>query len=102
MVRKITPRLDKLIARVRRGTSARGAKSQLAKILGVSAQHLNSWLSGVSEPGGEVTLHLLELWPRPERAKPKKDAGRGATRPAKAQVSNPKSDEKTNSDRRKN
>lgn len=82
MVRKATPRLLRLIADVLRYTQERGAKVALAARLGVLPQHLNKWLRG-SEPGGEITLQLVE-WVAEAKAstKQKKRAGSADTRPA--------------------
>jgi hypothetical protein len=87
MVRRATPRLDKLIARIRRLTKTPGAKSRLAESLGVSRQHLHSWIRGdePSEPGGETTLHMLE-WADAEEAKRKKTRAVLRARPAKART----------------
>ena len=60
MVKRPTPRLDKLRLRVLGQTAQRGSKSELAAALGVTRHQLHFWLSGTMEPGGEATLALLE------------------------------------------
>lgn len=60
MVKRSTPLLTKLLARVKLLTSKRGSKTALAQVLGVPVQRLHEWLSGSVEPGGETTLQLLE------------------------------------------
>ncbi len=82
MVRQATPKLDKLIARVQRLTRAAGARCALAEVLKVSPQHLNHWLSGSREPGGEITL-TLEKWATAAEAKQKKTPGVLRAHPAK-------------------
>ena len=67
-------RLQRLLRRVERATQARGKKSELAHYLGVARQQLNSWLSGIKTPGGEVTLQLLE-WVAAEEGKQTKSPG---------------------------
>lgn len=71
MVKRPTPRIDKLFSRIRRLTKTRGLKAALADALGVVPQRLHEWLSGDYEPGGETTLQLLE-WVTAAEAKPKK------------------------------
>lgn len=82
MVRRATPRIERLFARVRRCTTQRGMKAQLARFLGVPPQRLTDWFSGAIVPGGEVVLQLLE-WVAAEEAKQQtKRAGGASTRPA--------------------
>jgi hypothetical protein len=73
MVRKPTPKLDRLRARLLKQTKGRGSKSQLAANLGISRQHFYHLLSGNMEPGGEITLALLE-WVTAAEAKTKRPA----------------------------
>jgi transcriptional regulator with XRE-family HTH domain len=63
-----------LLGRVRKATQARGKKSELAKYLGKTPQHVNDWLAGKYSPGGDVTLQLLE-WVRAEEANQQKTLG---------------------------
>ena len=101
MVKRPTPRLERLLIRVRRLTRPRGSKRRLADFLGVAAPRLAEWLNGTFEPGGETTLQLLE-WADAEEAPQKKSAGRVAARPTpKAQVRNSSRNEKPNSGRSK-
>lgn len=83
MVRRATPKIDRLIVRLKKATRDAGLKAPLARKLGVTRQHLNNWLSGTNVPGGEVVLQLLE-WVKAEEAKSKqkKRAGSAETRPA--------------------
>lgn len=71
MVKRSTPRLAKLFVRVRRLTTERGAKSRLADILGVERARITEWIKGDFEPGGEITLKLLE-WVTAAEAKQQK------------------------------
>lgn len=72
-------RLDSLIARVNNATQSHGAKSDLARFLGVPPQRVREWLSGAKSPGGETTLRLLE-WVTAEEAKQNAPAGATNTR----------------------
>ena len=82
MVKKATPHLDKLFARVKRATSLYGEKSNLARFIGVPPQRVNDWLNGSCEPSGETTLLLLEWVLMDEGKQQKKHAGSGCTQPA--------------------
>jgi transcriptional regulator with XRE-family HTH domain len=73
-----------LLDRVRRGTKAKGQKAALAKFLNVSQSRVSEWLRGKNEPGGEITLRLLE-WVTAQEAQQKSPGGvestaRGKTR----------------------
>jgi transposase-like protein len=81
MVRKATPNLDELLDRVRRATNGRGRKTELARMLGVTPQRLNDWLSGINVPGGEVTLQMRD-WVIAWEDQQKKRAGSAQTQPA--------------------
>lgn len=99
MVKRPTPRLSKLFAAVLRLTKERGSKGKLAEFLGVERPRLSEWLSGVCEPGGEVTLQLLE-WVTAAKAKQKQEADRASTRPARmTRNRNITANEETESDR---
>ncbi len=102
MVRKVTPELDRLIAKVLRHTREFGTKVALADFLGVSPQLLNKWLRG-SEPGGEVTLRLRKwVAVREAKTQQKKRAGSVEAQPAlKTRKGKIKSNEKTKSDQKK-
>jgi len=66
VTKKRTPRLDALLDRVERLCEN---KSALAAELGVSRHHVQYWITSRKyEPGGEITLHLLE-WATAEEAK---------------------------------
>lgn len=82
MVRKASPLLEKLFSRVSRAAKVRGTKAEIALHLGVVPQRLNDWLSGVNEPGGEITLRLLEWVTAAEAKQTKKRAGSVRARPA--------------------
>jgi DNA-binding transcriptional regulator YdaS (Cro superfamily) len=60
--------LKALLARVKRASSARGKKKELAKYLGVSHVCVSQWLSARFAPNGEVTLQML-AWVQAEEAK---------------------------------
>jgi transcriptional regulator with XRE-family HTH domain len=53
--------VENLIAEVKALTEARGARTKLARHLGVTPQRLNDWLSGEHEPSAETTL-ALNAW----------------------------------------
>lgn len=87
-----TPRVAALLIEVLEATKRHGAKAELARELKVTPQRLNQWLAGLYEPGGEITLHLLE-WVTAEGVK--KDAEAVAPAPAlKAQAKQSRSNEK--------
>jgi transcriptional regulator with XRE-family HTH domain len=65
----VKPVLPKLIERLRRATKHHGSKAALAKWLGVHRQMVTDWLSGKQEPGGEITLRLLQWVEQQERQK---------------------------------
>lgn len=78
MTKKPTPRLDKLFNRVLRVCAN---KSELARRLGVTSSHIQKWVTAREyEPGGEITLAMLE-WVQAEEAKQQKSPGRAETRP---------------------
>jgi hypothetical protein len=80
MVKRPTPKLEKLFARVRRLTVERGAKGDLAEAIHVELPRLSEWLRGEYEPGGEVTLSILE-WVEEQEAKQQKEEASGALTP---------------------
>jgi hypothetical protein len=83
VVTKKTVRLARLLADVRELASRTGAKSELAKFIGVSPSRVSEWLSPAGEywkPRGEVALAMKE-WVILEKAKQQKRPGRGSTRP---------------------
>ncbi|HEV2331200.1 MAG TPA: hypothetical protein VGY56_20655 [Verrucomicrobiae bacterium] len=61
--------VQKLIARVKDHASQPGAKSKLARTLGIAPARISEWLSGEKEPGGEYTLLLLQWVEQQERQK---------------------------------
>jgi len=63
--------MEKLLSDVRGMTTAKGRKAKLARDLGVSLSRISEWLSGKYEPGGEVTLRLLQ-WVLAEEAQQKR------------------------------
>ncbi len=73
MTKKPTPRLDTLLDSVQSICEKRyGRKSELARFLGVTPQFVHKWVvARDNEPGGEVTLQLLE-WVRAEEDKQQK------------------------------
>ena len=100
MVKRPTPRLDRLFFRIRRLTKERGAKASLADVLGVVPQRLHEWLSGSVEPGGETTLHLLE-WVAAVEASTKRNPARAETRTGRKTRSAKVDENKSKSDRKK-
>jgi hypothetical protein len=76
VTKKSTPRLDTLLDKVERLCKN---KSALARELGVSSQHIQKWVTAREyEPGGEITLQLLE-WVSAEEAKQNKNRSRAST-----------------------
>src|SRR5262245_23106743 len=73
MVKRPTPLLDALLARVRALLEGRGAQARLSDYLHVKSGRVSEWLSGEIEPGGEITLHL-QKWVAEAEAKQKKTA----------------------------
>jgi transcriptional regulator with XRE-family HTH domain len=61
--------LSELIDRARGLITKRGARSKLAKHLGVSRQAVSEWFTGKSYPGAETTLRLLKWVEQQERQK---------------------------------
>jgi transcriptional regulator with XRE-family HTH domain len=49
-----------LLGQVADLSKGRGKKLALAKFIGVNQSRVSEWLRGKNEPGGEITLHLLE------------------------------------------
>jgi transcriptional regulator with XRE-family HTH domain len=56
-----------LLSRLSQATRQRGKKTALAKLLRVPPPRISEWLRGTKEPGGEITLRLLE-WVTAEEA----------------------------------
>jgi hypothetical protein len=72
VTKKRTPRLNALLDRIERICKN---KSALARELGVSRDHIQKWITARQyEPGGEITLHLLE-WVGAAEAKQRKALG---------------------------
>lgn len=73
----------RLLNLVRSATKSPGAKSELARELKISRQHLHGWLrkEKPNVPTGDNLLRLLE-WATAEEAKPKKTPDVLSTRPA--------------------
>jgi len=65
----VKPKLPTLLDRLKKATSQRGKKSELAKFLDVSLVQVSQWLSGDREPGGETTLRMLHWVGQQERQK---------------------------------
>jgi hypothetical protein len=63
----VKPILPKLLARLERATSEPGKKSELAKFLGAPLASVSRWLSEDREPGGEITLKMLQWVEQQER-----------------------------------
>jgi transcriptional regulator with XRE-family HTH domain len=78
--------LKALLSRVKRASSARGKKTELAKYLGVSHVSVSQWLSGRFAPNGEVTLQML-AWVLAEEAKQNAPGGASNTARSKPHVS---------------
>jgi transcriptional regulator with XRE-family HTH domain len=67
--------------RLVRATIERGARSELASLMGVSRQVVSAWLRGASAPTAETTLRLL-AWVSAEEERTKKRAGSESMQPA--------------------
>lgn len=65
----VKPCLPKLLDRLQRATAGTGKMSELANWLGVPLASVSRWLSGKREPGGEITLRLLNWVEQQERQK---------------------------------
>lgn len=59
-------RWERLLRRIRAATARRGAKSELARQLGVHRQNVTAWLQGAKRPNAVSTLRLSQLFPEPE------------------------------------
>jgi transcriptional regulator with XRE-family HTH domain len=100
VVKRHTPKLDKLLKRVRAHLKQRGSLQRLADHLGVIRPTLSDWLRGRNEPGGEVTLKLQE-WVKRRTPKTKKKTASVLVTPPRRLTRNSKStsNEKAKSDR---
>ncbi len=73
VTKKATPKLNRLFDRIEQVCSN---KSELARSLGVTSTHIQKWITAREyEPGGEITLRLLE-WVQAEEAKQTKSPAR--------------------------
>ena len=66
--------LDVLVARIAKATRPHGKKAALAQFLKIPQSRVSEWLHGKGQPGGEVTLRLLE-WVEAEEAQQKTPGG---------------------------
>lgn len=80
---RVKPKMRDLLSRVRALTAGRGRKTLLARDLKVPLPRISEWLSGKNEPGGEITLRLLQ-WVLAEEAKQKSPGS--ATTPPRAKT----------------
>lgn len=88
-------KLAELIKRVKQAALPHGKHAALARYLGEPPQRVNDWLSGGRNPGGEVTLLMLE-WVTAEEAKQQKSPGRALTHPERQTRITDHSNEKDN------
>jgi transcriptional regulator with XRE-family HTH domain len=65
----VKAQLPTLLERLNLATKESGNMSALAKFLGVPLASVSRWLSGKREPGGEITLKLLQWVEQQERQK---------------------------------
>jgi hypothetical protein len=93
------PELDDLMMRVRKLTAHYGAKSGLARLIGVERQQLNNWLSRRFSPGGEIALQLLK-WVRAKEGNKTKSPDCVVAQPERKTQLRKFSDEKPKSGRR--
>jgi transcriptional regulator with XRE-family HTH domain len=73
--------LDDLRERFRRAASARGVKTQLARLFGVTPGTVTQWINGPAKPSAENTLALLAWVESVERLQ-QENAGRVDAQPA--------------------
>ena len=100
VVKRCTPKLDKLMKRIRARLKVRGSLQRLAEHLGVVRPILSDWLRGRYEPGGEVTLKLREWVIAAEALYQKKTVAVLSTPPRRlTRKSKVTSNEKAKSDR---
>lgn len=60
--------------RLARATARRGAKTALARLLGISDAAIAQWINGTTKPSAEMTLRALE-WVTAFEAKQQKSPG---------------------------
>jgi hypothetical protein len=72
--------LNGLLDRLERACAPRGKKAMLAKRLKVTAPQISEWIHGVKEPGGKITLALLD-WVILEEARQQENRGSVETPP---------------------
>ena len=65
----VKSQLPNLLERLNRATKETGKMSALAVFLKVPLASVSRWLSGKREPGGEITLKLLQWVEQQERQK---------------------------------
>ncbi len=97
---EVSTRLNRLITRVCRIAKRPGAKSDLARFLGVPQSRVSEWLSEKFEPGGETTLQILD-WVRAEEARPKKGPGDALTSQGETRLKENKDEHQKPSPRKK-
>jgi len=68
---EVKAQLPNLLVRLNQATRESGRMSALAELLGVPLASVSRWLSGKREPGGEITLKLLQ-WVEQQERKTKK------------------------------
>ena len=71
--------MPSLISDLRKATSKRGMKAELARAMKVSLPRISEWLAGAREPGGEYALRLAKWVKLPEAQR--KSRGRASTPP---------------------
>lgn len=54
-----TPLWNGLLAELKRELEAHGNQARLARVMGVSRQTLNAWITGIRMPDAERTLQLV-------------------------------------------
>ena len=82
--------LKDLLADANLATQARGMKAALAEYLGVPRPRVSEWLRGVKEPGGAITLRIME-WVNLPEAQRQKALG-SSTKTAKSKTRSTQSD----------
>jgi DNA-binding transcriptional regulator YiaG len=88
--------LKNLLERLNRATCQRGRKAELANFLRVPRPCVYDWLSGKRQPGGNITLRLLQWVEERERQQPN-SPGAASTAPEQQTQSRKSSHEKPKS-----
>ncbi|MCX6921865.1 MAG: hypothetical protein NT154_01405 [Verrucomicrobia bacterium] len=92
--------IPNLVERLKKATSPRGKKAELARFMDVEPPRVSEWLSGNREPCGETTLRLLR-WVEQQDAQQKQGASSVSPPPAPKTQSQETNEKKPKSGRNK-